>query len=608
MERLLLEFVVRTTLIAAVTGVALWALRIRTAAAKHGAWAGVLTVMLLLPAWLEWGPKASLPVLPARPAEVVSYAPASEVLDAIETAPVATAKTSSPAWSGFQVFLDVYLLGASVLLLRLIIGTLRARRLTSGDCAAPVTVGLFRPRIILPESAGQWSQAQLDAVLTHEREHARRRDPLFQWVALFNRAVFWFHPLAWWLEQRISALAEEACDAAVLERGHDPREYSRYLLELARAVQRAGTRVNVVAMAMPGSYLPYRVKNIVAGVRAPKISRARLACAVVACAIPGALFAAGTLDHAPQLLPLWPLPARPLPLPPVMIAQATPPAPVAPAKLGFEVASVRQEPPSAGPMMRGMRGGPGTDDPTRISYSAVSMQGLLMLAYDLPMDQISGPSWLSTERYSIDAKVPPGTTREQLRGMLQHLLAERFHLTAHSVKQDFEAYEMTVAKGGLKMKESVVNPNGPTGREPNGMPTIVPLTFKEGFPVLAPGNTPASWGIDVKERMLYTARQEDMVWMVRTLQNAIGRGVRIVDKTGLTGKYDFHVQWALPSNSGGTAAQNLPAGADYLDSIAEPAPDVITAAREQLGLALTKAKVAMNVLVIDHVDKIPVEN
>ena len=53
-----------------------------------------------------------------------------------------------------------------------------------------------------------------------------------------NRAVFWFHPLAWWLERRLSALSEEACDAAVLARGHDPFAYSEYLLGLARAMRR----------------------------------------------------------------------------------------------------------------------------------------------------------------------------------------------------------------------------------------------------------------------------------------------------------------------------------------------------------------------------------
>src|SRR6476660_5325341 len=103
---------------------------------------------------------------------------------------------------GFSL-LGVYLLGASALLLRLAIGTVRANRLTSASCVVPVTVGLLRPRVILPDSSRGWPQAQLDAVLAHEGEHLRRRDPLFQWLALLNRALFWFHPLAWWLERKL---------------------------------------------------------------------------------------------------------------------------------------------------------------------------------------------------------------------------------------------------------------------------------------------------------------------------------------------------------------------------------------------------------------------
>src|SRR5580698_7197060 len=258
------EFAFRTSLIVLTTAVVLRALRIKSAAAKHGVWASVIVIMLALPVWMAWGPKASVPVLPATSVPTPVVVDTSEqpplVMPEIPDAPLAV---KAPVWNWEAVFLGGYFLGALALLLRLAIGTIRAQRLTSASCAAPVTVGLLRPRIILPVSSREWTREQLDAVLTHEREHARRRDPLFQWLALLNRAVFWFHPLAWWLERKLSALAEEACDAAVLERGHDPCAYSRYLLELAREVKRAGTRVNVVAdavaMTMPGSYLPQRV-------------------------------------------------------------------------------------------------------------------------------------------------------------------------------------------------------------------------------------------------------------------------------------------------------------------------------------------------------------
>jgi protein involved in polysaccharide export with SLBB domain len=218
----------------------------------------------------------------------------------------------APRWP--KLALGLYLLGLGVLLARLTIGTVRAHtlarravnragRLTSASCAAPVTVGWLRPVVILPEQWLQWSPAQLEAVWTHELEHARRRDPLVPWLALFNRAAFWFHPVAWWIERELSALAEEACDTAVLEAGHDPREYSECLLHMARSVMQAGARVNL-GMAMPGSSLPQRIGKILEGGRVPRASRARMASAVTACAVMSAALAAGTLAYTPQRAPL----------------------------------------------------------------------------------------------------------------------------------------------------------------------------------------------------------------------------------------------------------------------------------------------------------------
>jgi len=151
--------------------------------------------------------------------------------------------------------------------------------------------------VVLPEGWSQWPAAQLDAVLTHEHEHARRRDPLFQWLALLNRAVFWFHPLAWWLERRMAALAEEACDAVVLAHGHDPRDYSRYLIDMARSVATSGARIQVWGMAMPGGFLERRIRRILEGGPLPRLSRPRLVCACIACAATSAAFATSTLDH-----------------------------------------------------------------------------------------------------------------------------------------------------------------------------------------------------------------------------------------------------------------------------------------------------------------------
>jgi beta-lactamase regulating signal transducer with metallopeptidase domain len=341
MPRLILECAVRAALIAVGTAAVLRLLRVKTAGARHAAWAGVLLLMLLLPVWTAWGPKAPVRMLPSAsaPAASLPLILAAPALSAVSYPAAPAPRVQANHWNWRTSLAAVYLLGLLVLLLRLALGTLRAHalvrraancegRLTSKSCTAPITVGWLRPAVILPESWRTWPQAQLEAVLTHENEHARRRDPLVQWLALLNRAVFWFHPLAWWLERRLSALAEEACDATVLARGHDPYEYSGYLLELARSVGRTGVRVNVVGMAMPGSSLPQRIRQILERAPAPRLTRARALCLAVACAMVSVVFAAATVDRQP-FVPDPPLPPAPVAVAPAPVP-APPPAPTPP--------------------------------------------------------------------------------------------------------------------------------------------------------------------------------------------------------------------------------------------------------------------------------------
>ena len=316
MERLFFECTIRAAFLVVGVAVVLQTLRVKNAAARHKVWTGVVLAMLLLPLWIVWGPKVTLRVLPpvTERALVPAMLPGADDLSALllqlgtdigkTTAPVV-----APSRLNRQtILLGIYLLGLCALLQRLAIGTVRARRLvhrtvlrdhrlTSSSCAAPVTTGWFRAKVILPEEWRQWPQAKLDAVLTHEGEHARRRDPLVQALALLNRAVFWFHPAAWWLERHLSTLAEEACDDVVLARGYNPSDYSEYLMDIARAVMNFGARVKVAGLAMPGSSLPRRIRRIIDGVQVVPVSRKRMACVALLCATTCVAFAAGTLDH-----------------------------------------------------------------------------------------------------------------------------------------------------------------------------------------------------------------------------------------------------------------------------------------------------------------------
>jgi beta-lactamase regulating signal transducer with metallopeptidase domain len=303
MERLFLECAVRALLLITGTATLLYLMRVKDPAAKHRVWTIAMALMLLLPVWATWGPKVSVRVLPPL-ATATSQGPMAP------TTGLQAAVVQSQKLSGRElIMVTVYLAGFCFFVLRLAVGTMQTRRLirlavlqdgirTSPLCSSPVTVGLFRPMVIFPEYWREWEQSKLSAILAHEEEHARRHDSLLQWFALLNRAVFWFHPCAWWLERTLSGLAEEACDNAVLTRGHNAREYAECLVELARSVSRSGSRLNVVGMAMPGGLLRERLRKIVEIGPRPRISGGWMACVAVACAITGAIAMAGTVEHA----------------------------------------------------------------------------------------------------------------------------------------------------------------------------------------------------------------------------------------------------------------------------------------------------------------------
>jgi hypothetical protein len=180
----------------------------------------------------------------------------------------------------------IYLVVALVLLTRVVVGIefsrrlLRAargihdprvtRRLASRAAAAgltflpetaeselisvPVTLGALRSTILLPLEWREWDDAKLDAVIAHEMAHVARRDGLTQRLSLLHRALFWFSPLAWWLDRKLAALAEQASDEAALSGGADRNEYARTLLGFFEALQATPGRVwwQGVAMAKAG--------------------------------------------------------------------------------------------------------------------------------------------------------------------------------------------------------------------------------------------------------------------------------------------------------------------------------------------------------------------
>ena len=120
--------------------------------------------------------------------------------------------------------------------------------------SVPLTIGALRSTILLPDDWREWDDAKLDAVLAHEVSHVARGDALTQRLSLLHRAIFWFSPLAWWLDRHLGNLAEQASDEAALACGADRKDYARTLLEFFETLHAAPSRVwwQGVAMAKAG--------------------------------------------------------------------------------------------------------------------------------------------------------------------------------------------------------------------------------------------------------------------------------------------------------------------------------------------------------------------
>jgi beta-lactamase regulating signal transducer with metallopeptidase domain len=154
--------------------------------------------------------------------------------------------------------------------------------------SVPLTMGTLRPTILLPSDWRDWDDGKLDAVLTHEVSHVARHDALTQRLSLLHRAIFWFSPLAWWLDRHLADLAEQASDEAALACGADRKTYAQTLLGFFEALQTAPGRVwwQGVSMATAGQ-AEQRIERILSWKGSVAMQfRKSITVAVVAFAIP----------------------------------------------------------------------------------------------------------------------------------------------------------------------------------------------------------------------------------------------------------------------------------------------------------------------------------
>ena len=328
---------IRSLCIAFIAFAVIQSARMRSAAARHAIWSVVLGAMLVLPVLaplvppmaVKIAPGAFIPASASKPGGALAHSRSSSGARAVAPTPPTPVP---PRWPALLAAL--YLMAAVGFLVRLLAGFRQCRRLlfqsgtvrderallllqdlaaahsiswplprlcASRAVAVPITIGAQEPAILLPADWQSWDDWKLRAVLAHELAHIWRGDWLVTVAASVNRCIFWFHPLAWWLERRLSALAEDACDeAALLSTGDAPR-YASTILEFAAALRATGGRLAQPGVAMArSSNVSRRIHRILETRQlAPGMLRKGGWAAVLACALP-LVYSAAALQLSPR--------------------------------------------------------------------------------------------------------------------------------------------------------------------------------------------------------------------------------------------------------------------------------------------------------------------
>ena len=265
----------------------------------------------------------------------------------------------------------------------------------------------------------------------------------------------------------------------------------------------------------------------------------------------------------------------------------------------FEVASIKPAAPQTDGRMRISMGG----DPGRVNYTNVSLKDVLQRAYGVKRPQITGPSWLDSDRFNIVAKLPEGASNDQVPAMLQNLLIERFKLTVRREKKEMPVYALVVGKNGPKLEKA--DDDGPGIGVP-GEPGLV----KKGELVKKGGGFMIGNG-HMEAKKVTVSGFADM------LSNMLDRPV--IDQTQLQGTYNLTLDISMedlvmmkgvmrpgaggagPDGSGGPRGEAGPAP----DSA--PAPSIFSAI-QKLGLRLEPRKAPLDFIIIEKGERVPTEN
>ena len=435
----------------------------------------------------------------------------------------------------------------------------------------PGVFGVMQPVLLWPAGLSErMDDAQISSIVAHELEHVCRRDNLTATVHALVEGLFWFHPGLRWMGVKMQEERERACDEKVIEQSAEARTYAESILTVCTFCLESPSPC---IAGVSGSDLKKRIGHIMSRRRGAALTVGRttllIAAAVLAVALPigfGVVHGQSTTGN----------PGTPGPEAAHEVPQ-------------FDVSSIK--PTSPGSDERSMIRI--TPDGTLFRGTPVHM--LLRTAFGVEDDRIFGePSWVKSNRYDIEAKVAPEDApkldklkAEDRGAMLIPLLTERFGLKYHHETRELPMYALVVAKGGPKLTSAAEEPGGDQPPSPFG--------------------GPAPKGIDSRGRMMMgpghiESQDTTIAMLVHSLAPQLGHSV--IDKTGLTGRYDYVLQWtpdnASPPMMGGPGGAG---GPPHTENAADAAPvSLFTAIQEQLGLKLEAEKGSVDVIVIDHID------
>jgi uncharacterized protein (TIGR03435 family) len=426
----------------------------------------------------------------------------------------------------------------------------------------------------------------LAAIVAHELCHVRRRDNLTSALHMCVEAVFWFHPLLWWLGGRLLAERERACDEQVLLLGCEPEAYAEGILRICELYLESPLPcVAGVTGANSKRQLKFRIEEIMSQrIGLPLNLRRKIGLAAAASAVVALPLAIGIMNA------------------PVSLAQSPKRGPGP----QFEVASIR--PCNDGAAARNDRktgppGGSPIISPESLNTGCAAlaapypMAGLIQRAYgrlglgrvvppgaSMPIE--GGPSWIYNESYVIRAKASDKAARDLMEGaMLQALLEDRFRMKTHREIRQVPVYALTVAKTGARLERATEGACVPTDY------SVFPR------PALPPGKRRCNDLISRKgANTTLNVENASVDYFSKLLGIALDRPVIV--RSELPGKYNFRVEFATDQTASG-GVNGLP----VMPADEPAAPSVFTAVREQLGLKLDAAKGPREFLIIDHIER-----